>query len=182
MKACVLALAISITALAGALLVGFLTAQVGGITINATSSMPGGLYLREPRGTLRRGDIVMGCMPLWAVEFRRENGLAIPSGPCPGNAETVLKRVAAIPGDHVTVRRHGVLINGQLWLGTQQQMISSNGVPLPHPFVDKSFVVAAGQVWLLTHSATSFDSRYWGPTNLVLFSARPLLTFTKEER
>jgi conjugative transfer signal peptidase TraF len=154
-------------------------AGAAGLRINHTASLPVGLWrITLLRGAIARGDIVSVCPPDTA-DFRaaRARGY-VPYGSCPGGYEPLLKPVAAIAGDIVSVTPDGLLVNGGVLPGSAPLPADSAGRPLPGYPVG-TFTVVEGQLWLVSnYNAASFDSRYFGamPASLVTGVARPLWT------
>lgn len=148
-----------------------------GITPNITDSMPVGFYRKIPlSGAPQRGQLVIACMPQWAVVYRRKAGLETRNGPCPGNSISILKIVAATPGDTVRVTDAGVYVDGRLWPNTRLHALNSRGGPIPRGYLHRMIVIAPGSYWLMTPRLDSFDSRYWGPATQILSGAVPVWT------
>jgi conjugative transfer signal peptidase TraF len=151
--------------LLAALMVGTLaTADIDGLRLNSTPSMPRGLWrVGGKNAPLYRGEIVTICPPdTKPIRQGAERGY-IPTGNCPGDYEPLVKPIAATAGDTVTVTPAGVWVNGDPVQGTAQLAQDSVGRPL-RAFPAGSYQVAQGDVWLLSgHDARSFDSRYFGP-------------------
>jgi conjugative transfer signal peptidase TraF len=172
---------LSIAAIAGVALIlfGVLVAAVIAMPLefNPSLSMPIGVYERFSLDAhpLTRGTLVDACMPAWAVSYRKRITEPLPPGPCPGNTAMVLKYVAGIPGDRITVRADGVLVNGYKWKNTAPAARSHSGFALPHMFLGRTITLARGRYWLLTSVADGFDSRYWGPSTQIMYRMRPLL-------
>ncbi len=149
----------------GTLLIATLaTANVAGVRVNTTASMPRGVWrVTSSDAPLRRGEIVTVCPPnTQPVRQGAQRGY-IPAGSCPGGYEPLVKPIAATAGDVVAVSAQGVMVNGQPVQGTAQLAQDSAGRPL-RPFPAGAYPVAAGEVWLLSgHDPRSFDSRYFGP-------------------
>lgn len=170
----VLALGVTLT---GLLLLG---AGATGLRVNATASMPRGLWRVAPAaGPIPRGAIVSLCLPqgpLLRLALRRGY---LGAGPCPGGAEPLLKPVAAIAGDVVRVTAAGIAVNGTLLPNSAALKQDSAGRPL-RPVPPGTWRVAPGAVWLVsTYAARSFDSRYFGPVpvSAVHGTARPVWVF-----
>ncbi len=166
---------------AGALLAGALgTAQVVGLRVNDTASMPRGLWqVSTVDAPLRRDEIVAVCLP--DAPSIREAAVRgyIPAGDCPGGYEPLVKPVAAVAGDLVTVTQAGVAVDGQPVENTAQLAQDSAGRPL-RPVPAGVYQVMPGQIWLLSgHDPRSFDSRYFGPVPAanVKGVAQPLWVF-----
>jgi conjugative transfer signal peptidase TraF len=150
---------------AGAAVVAALaTANVTGLRINGTASMPRGLWRVTPAvSPLRRGAVVTICPPD-TPPFREAAARGyFPAGSCPGGHEPLVKPIGAAPGDVVAVSASGVTVNGQAVPGTAQLAQDSAGRRL-QPVCAGTYPVAPGEVWLLSgHDPRSFDSRYFGP-------------------
>jgi conjugative transfer signal peptidase TraF len=154
-----------------------LLADAAGLRINHTASLPMGLWRIEVRGgAIGRGDIVSICPPDTPVfGVARARGY-VPHGRCPGGYEPLLKPVAAIAGDIVTVTPGGLLVNGRAMPNSAALAADSAGRPLPRQPAC-SFTVAEGEFWLVSSfNAASFDSRYFGavPASLVIGTVRPV--------
>ena len=168
------AIAVSIT---GALMMATLAAgETAGLRINATASMPRGLWRVQAREPIPRGAIVTVCPPDQADIRAAAHRGYIPSGGCPGGYEPLVKPVAAVAGDLVAVTPQGIAVDGKSVAGTKPLAEDEAGRPL-HPIPPGAYRVAPGEVWLLSgHDPRSFDSRYFGPVPAanVTGVARPL--------
>ncbi len=173
-------MAILLCTMAGVILaLGYLATALG-LCINLTPSMPVGLYLTHtgPNHPLQRGTLVLLC-PLETPAFRLAmNRNYIGAGSCPNQSSPLLKPVAAVAGDTVTLSPQGVQVN-QTWL-PQSKIFNYDSAerPLPHwPY--GLYTVHSGEVWLFsTHSLQSYDSRYFGPIDeaRITTSVTPLWT------
>jgi len=151
--------------LLGALTMGALaSANIAGLRINSTASMPRGLWRVVQRDApLQRGEIVTVCPPDTKPIRQGVTRGYIPAGDCPDGYEPLVKPIAAIAGDLVAVSAAGVTVNGQPVQGTAQLPRDGAGRPL-RPFPAGIYRVVAGELWLLSgHDPRSFDSRYFGP-------------------
>jgi conjugative transfer signal peptidase TraF len=155
------AIAVSIT---GALMMATLAAgETAGLRINATASMPRGLWRVQAREPIERGEIVTVCPPDQADIREAAHRGYIPSGDCPGGYEPLVKPVAAIAGDLVAVTPQGIAVDGNPVAGTEALAEDEARRPL-HPIPIGAYRVEPGEVWLLSgHDPRSFDSRYFGP-------------------
>jgi len=128
---------------------------------------------------LRRGEFVTLCLPD-TVPIREAAARGyIPTGNCPDGHEPLVKPIAAVAGDLVTVTPQGIAVDGQPVENTAQLAQDSAGRPL-RPIPAGAYPVMPGQVWLLSgHDPRSFDSRYFGPIPAVNVRgvARPLWVF-----
>jgi conjugative transfer signal peptidase TraF len=150
--------------------------EATGLRINTTASMPRGLWRVQNGAKIGRGEIVTICPPDCADVHEGARRGYISTGNCPGGYEPLVKPIAAIPGDLVTVSPEGILVNGQPLPNTKQLIEDETGRPL-HPVPAGSYRVTAGEVWLLSgHDPRSFDGRYFGavPVANLIGIARPL--------
>ena len=147
-----------------------------GVRLNLTESIPAGLYRERapaPRA-LRRGAIVLACLPIEVAKFARARGY-LPRGNCPGWTMPVGKIVIATAGDTVTLGDSGIRINGALLARSHPLMRDRSHRLLPK-FARGRYIVAHGTVWLGSQSEAGFDSRYFGavPSTLVIATLTPL--------
>jgi conjugative transfer signal peptidase TraF len=165
--------------LAAAIAAAVHLADAAGLRINHTASLPMGLWrIETPGGAIGRGDIVSICPPDTAVFRASRTRGYMPYGRCPGGYEPLLKPVAAVAGDVVTVTPGGLLVNGEALPYSVALAADSAGRPLP-PHRTGSFTLAEGEFWLVSSfNGASFDSRYFGavPVSLVIGVARPVWT------
>jgi conjugative transfer signal peptidase TraF len=152
-------------------------AAPAGLRINMTASMPRGLWRVSPvRSPIARGAVISLCPPDSAVFRRAMHRGYITSGGCPGGYEPLLKPVAAISGDVVSVTAAGIAVNGILVANTAALAQDSAGRML-QPLPLGVYRVSPGDVWVLSgHDSRSFDSRYFGavPAAKIAGVARPL--------
>ena len=149
-----------------------------GLRFNLSASMPAGLY-RLQEGSPGRGELAQFVFPRdcpFGVLARERGYLGRPESPYP-----LLKRVAALCGDQVTVGAEGVRVNGVLQPDSRILESDSNGRPTRS--VLRSGPVPKGFALLLAPSAKSFDGRYFGlvPVDR-LKRVTPVFTFNKEVR
>jgi conjugative transfer signal peptidase TraF len=148
----------------------------GDVRVNFTPSMPLGIYRLEPLpGGVERGMFVAVCAPTDIAELGRDRGY-LARGPCPGDTEPLLKVVAGVPGDEVTVSTRGVAVN---------RCVLPNSAPLAFDRSDRPlkalplgrYHLGPNQLWLYADNPRSWDSRYWGPAAAASSLARavPLL-------
>lgn len=172
--------ALLLTALPGVLLtVAGLVAGLGfGLRINTTKSLPLGLY--QVTDQVHKGGYVSACVPLDAPTMR----MAIerhyfPDGTCPGGVAPLLKHVAAVPGDTVTLTAEAVIINGQALANTKTIYQDRYGARL-EPVARGTFTVPPDTYWLIANeNRGSYDSRYFGPVPkaAIEHAMRPVLLF-----
>ena len=164
-------LVVALTAAAGATV-----AARAGVGLNLSASAPRGLY-RMVAGAPTRDALVVACLPADVAAFGLVRGY-LGAGTCPGGAQPVLKRVAAVAGDAIDLDGVGAIVNGVRLIRQPITDRDHAGRPLPRlPF--GRHVVAPAHVWLAGQShARSWDSRYFGPVAVagVRGVARPIFT------
>ena len=138
------------------LLTGFFALVVvcaaAGLRINTSPSVPCGVYRLTP-GIPRVGDIISFMPPKSAVfELARKRGYF---------SSEILKRVAAKPGDRVTVSAIGVSVNNTLLPNSAPQTNDHEGRCLP---VLRFSETLNSELLLLMSDADQlgFDARYFG--------------------
>lgn len=149
--------------------------HAAGWRVNASPSVPVGLWLLEQPASIGRGQVVAICPPAEPpfVEARARRYFA--DGDCPSGAEPLLKPIAAVAGDTVEVTGGAVVVNGQALANSAP--LAADGAGRPMPAVLGIHQVPAGMVWVVSsHHAASFDSRYFGPLpeSAIQAAARPL--------
>jgi conjugative transfer signal peptidase TraF len=168
-------------AAAGLALAGTLIPYAAGYRLNVSASLPPGIWRVGPlQGPLERGQIGLLCAPpTAALKTARQAGY-VRTGFCPGGFAPLLKPIAALPGDHVSLTASGARVNGVLIPNTAPLARDGEGRPLPRvPHSDG--IVRQGEVWVLSdYNPASFDSRYLGPVPLASIrqAARPVLIAT----
>lgn len=137
---------------------------VAGIRINISESIPVGFY-RALGKSVQRGDFVLFCPPPTPVfEMAKERGY-LSSGLCPGGYGYMMKEVAGISGDIVSVDRHGVRVNARMLPKSEPLQADPAGRPMPSLYAD-SYMLAGAEVLLISNTCVlSFDGRYFGPIN-----------------
>jgi conjugative transfer signal peptidase TraF len=135
---------------------------VFGLRINATASMPRGLYRLAP-GAPERGDLVSVCLEQgYFATLAWDRGYLRP-GSCPNGLEPLLKRVVGVPGDHLEIGQDGIVINGRLWPQSRALSRDSLGRPMPDAENFGSRTIPEGLALVLSdRHPGGFDSRYFG--------------------
>jgi conjugative transfer signal peptidase TraF len=139
-----------------------------GLRINATKSLPVGIYLITndenaplvefcPQGVFSTLSLVRGYRP---------------RGVCPDGGAPLIKQVIAHSGDTVVLSPEGIRVNGRFLTNTAPQQVDTAGRPLT-AWPSGVYSVAPGTVWVAsTYHPNSFDSRYFGPISLGLIRHR----------
>lgn len=149
---------------------------VAGPRINISASVPTGIYWYSP-GRVHRGALVQACLPIKVAEYGKERSILI-EGICPANTEPIVKVLAGVQGDTITISRNGVRINGALWPMSAQRKFDSNRRRVELSVAEGVYHVPAGSVFLMGLNPRSWDSRYFGPVAVSGVSGQwtPLLT------
>ena len=133
-----------------------------GLWINATASMPRGIYRLAPDAP-ERGDLVSVCLEQgYFATLALDRGYLRP-GSCPNGLEPLLKRVVGMPGDLLEIGQDGIAINGKLWPQSRAVSRDSLGRPMPEARGFGSMTIPAGLALVLSDQHPGgFDSRYFG--------------------
>lgn len=151
-----------------------------GLRFNPTPSLPKGIYRIIP-GAPERGDLVAFCLesPAW-TSLARERGYLGP-GSCPSGLRPLLKRLAGLPGDAVTVTPDGIQIksaagSADVWPAPARRNDSMDR-PLPESSL-RVGVIPDGMALALAGHPGSFDSRFFGLVPLAgMTRVVPVCTF-----
>src|SRR3954463_13578659 len=137
-----------------------LCVHAAGLTWNATPSMPEGIWRTTiASGTIARGDIVVVCPSEAATQLGLARGYLEPGSACPGGSAALLKPVAALPGDTVTVTADGVAINGTPIPHSAALPADEAGRALKST-ASGAYAVMHNEIWVISgHDPRSFDSR-----------------------
>lgn len=150
-----------------------------GVRINSSRSIPLGVYRADERALIQRENFVIVCPPATRVFIEaRERGYLGP-GFCLGNLGYLIKRVAAVPGDRVTVRREGVWVNGQHVPDSAQRSADGQGRQLQQYRAFELVLAPTEYLLMSCSSRTGFDARYFGPVTRahILSVVRPVITW-----
>lgn len=177
MKKLIKILAVLILTLSTSLFVLSIGARISGIYINTTPSLPVGFYkvVDEP---IVSGAYVAFCPPQHAVFDMARDRSYINPGDCPGGYGLLLKRVFAQSGDHVSIDKSGIVVNGQHLPNSAQLKIDAEGHALPQYRLQA--VLDDSEYLLLSDvNPQSFDARYFGliARNQIRQVVRPVFTW-----
>jgi conjugative transfer signal peptidase TraF len=156
-------------ALLGVALLG--AGVLAGFRVNVTRSYPLGLYrVVGGASAAERGSVVIVCLPPEWARFALRRGILGP-GHCQGGSYGLGKRVLAMGGDVVELRRDGLTVNGvPVPYGTPLKR-DSRGQPMPH-YAWGRYALRQGEVWLYSpYHVAAFDSRYFGPVTVTRIQA-----------
>ncbi|MEZ5403179.1 MAG: conjugative transfer signal peptidase TraF [Bryobacteraceae bacterium] len=148
---------------------------VGGLRLNATYSLPLGIYRTTPDPSAR---LIEFCPTGLAAIESTGRGYRGRSWSCPDGEAPLLKPIVATEGDIVETTPAGIVVNGRVLPNTAPLFRDSQGRELtPWPF--GAYVVDSGHVWVAsTYNKGSYDSRYLGPIPLTAIRARLKPVFT----
>jgi len=147
-----------------------------GLRVNGTPSYPVGFYLVVGK-TAHKGDLVFVSLPSSpAIQMAKARGY-LNVAYC--NVDHLLKRLAGVPGDLVTIDSVGVSVNGLRLSNSSPLPSDADGRPLS-AFLLRDYILAPGQVLIMSEfNPASFDGRYFGPIDQTAIESvvRPVLTF-----
>lgn len=161
--------------IAGSAFVGtFFVLGIAGVRINASPSLPIGLYVLTNDTTAA---LVEFCPPEPYASLAIRRGYR-KKGICHDGATPLLKAVVAAEGDIVELSSRGISVNGRIVPNTQPRATDTAGRPMPvWPTILQR--VEPRTVWVASNfSSRSFDSRYFGPISIssIRNRLRPLVT------
>lgn len=120
---------------------------------NVSASVPIGLYLVRPAGTLHVGELVVVTPPEAIAEFLSERGYL-------GRGVPLLKHVLALPGQAVCRTGRMITVDGRT-MGSALDLDHA-GRSLPR-WVGCRIVLVDEVFFMNWRSEYSFDGRYFGP-------------------
>jgi hypothetical protein len=95
-------------------------------------------------------------------KLAKERGY-LAAGPSPAGTCAVIKEIAAVGGDRVTIGAEGVRVNGLLLKNSAPRPADDAGRPL-QPYYLRDYALGTDELLLMSaHSPASFDARYFGP-------------------
>ena len=143
-----------------------------GVRFNITGSIPIGVYrVLDPTLPVRRGDVVLACLPESVARLAHDRGYVPRGGSCPQALVPVGKMVMALERDTVAVSSDGLRVNGRLVQNSRALMRDVDGREL-RSIPSGEYLVSAGEAWLIGASPRSFDCRYFGPVPIKNVIAR----------
>ena len=148
-----------ISVLASALL-----AYVIGLRLNATRSIPLGVYITSS-APIAVGRYVIFC-PSDRGDFQEAQRRGyIGVGLCPGGLGQLMKRVLAEAGDYVHIDDLGVHVNGVLLIDSKRVGVDARGKAIPGR-AWSARVLAPSEVLLMSDAnPDGYDGRYYGPVD-----------------
>jgi len=101
------------------------------------------------------------------------------AGPSPAGTCAVIKEIAAVGGDRVTIGAEGVRVNGLLLKNSAPRPADEAGRPL-QPYYLNDYTLGTDELLLMSaYSQASFDARYFGPLSRTTIQSVivPILTW-----
>lgn len=157
------------------IVIAFIIIKTLSITINISPSMKEGIYINT-YGILQRGDIVALCLTRHYQIYGLKRLYILKGRTCHGS-EALVKKIIAIPGDHVILSGNTIVVNGVKY-NFKTLYSDSLGRSL-EVYPRGNYPDTAGYWMIGTHAPNSWDSRYWGPVskNLILHKIQPSLVW-----
>ena len=148
-----------------------------GFRLNVTPSLARGIY-RLSDEPPKRGEVVAFCLSGASAELARERDYIL-GGSCPSGLRPLMKQLAGVPFDLVSIEEYGILCGPQndlkLW-PVHTRTRDRKGRNLSPARIGGT--VPEGMALVLTLPPGSFDSRYFGFVPLAsLQKMEPVLTF-----
>jgi conjugative transfer signal peptidase TraF len=133
-----------------------------GLRVNGTDSEPIGIYWAISKAPAK-GDLVFALPPAQPIfKLAKERGY-LAAGPGPAGTCGLIKQVAAVGGDRITIDAEGVRVNGILLKNSAPRPADEAGRPL-HAYELSDYQLGAEEVLLVSdYNPASFDGRYFGP-------------------
>jgi len=129
--------------------------------VNTSASLPFGFFRITKVASLERGDVLRTCLPDTLSQFAVQRGY-LRQGTCPGGSTRIGKPVIGLQGDTVVVSDRYIQVKGYRAFEIPIYEHDRRGRRLPN--ATGIHVLSPGTCFLLsTHSALSYDSRYYGP-------------------
>jgi conjugative transfer signal peptidase TraF len=124
-----------------------------GLRINGTNSEPVGIYWAISK-VPARGDFVFALPPAKPIfKLAKERGY-LAAGPGPAGTCALIKQVAAVPGDRVTIDEEGVEVNGVRLQNSAPRPADEGGRPL-RPYYLRDYTLGPDELLLMS------DWRVW---------------------
>lgn len=153
-----------------------MTGWMAGYRVNLSSSAAIGLWRIEAmERPVAVGDMVFICSPATDAFKDAFSRGYLRCGLCPGGLAPFLKTIVAVPGQRVWIG-DDVIIDGRPLATSRIRHRDGQGRAL-YPF--SGGTVPPGHLFLHSATASSYDSRYFGPIPAtgLLGRARPVFTF-----
>lgn len=146
------------------------------LCINASDSLPKGIYRVTTGQSIQKGDLVLACLKEEDAKLAFRRGY-IGVGSCPSHHAGIGKYVVAAEGDWVEINETGTRVNEIPVPLSKAARADGHGQDLPN--INLKVRLSADEFVLINPAANSFDSRYLGlfDRSQVQGHLTPLLTF-----
>lgn len=147
------------------------------MSINTTDCLPLGFYRAVAPEPLAAGQTWTVCVPQKWTVYGLHRGYLDPGTDCPGGSQALIKKIAAVPGQVVTVTKTGVWIDGRRWPMSIPLTHDTAGRPLAPAY--GTHTIQPGTVWVMGLDRKAWDSRYYGalPNKDLLSREKAVLTW-----
>lgn len=154
-----------------------LVLKLAGLRINTSNSIPIGLYwaVNKP---IEKGEYVIFC-PKKSLPFVKAMHYGIlTKGFCPEGSGALMKYVAGISGDRITINGEGVFVNGNKLPLSKPILVDGLNHPLPQIQITNHMLTANELLLMTNQNRFSFDARYFGLTDVAEVQSviKPLIT------
>jgi len=133
-----------------------------GLRVNGTDSEPIGIYWAVSK-TPAKGDLVFVLPPAMPIfRLAKERGY-LAAGPSPAGTCGLIKQIAAVGGDRVSIDRERVWVNGLVLKNSAPRLADEAGRLMAACYLS-NYTLGADEVLLMSdYNPASFDGRYFGP-------------------
>ncbi len=150
---------------------GILKAEGKNYTINKTKSLPRGIYRLSPPVDLQKEDIIVFEIPK-SAELIFKRGYV-------SNIDTLMKKLAALPGEEIKIENNEVLIGTKNW----GKIYDRDNLNRQLPKLGKEQIrPSEDEVLALSDIDKSFDGRYFGPIEIKSIKHKAKPVFILEEK
>src|SRR6516164_3704678 len=133
-----------------------------GLRVNGTDSEPIGIYWAVSKAPAK-GDFVFALPPASPIfNLAKERGY-LAAGPSPAGTCGLIKQLAAVGRDRVTIDSTGVRVNGIRLKNSAPRAADDAGRPM-RTYELSDYALGSEEVLLMSdYNPASFDGRYFGP-------------------
>ena len=133
-----------------------------GLRVNGTDSEPVGIYWAVSK-VPAKGDLVFALPPALPIFRLAKERRYLAAGPSPAGTCGLIKEIAAVGGDRVTIDGVGVQVNGIVLKNSAPRLADEAGRLMPACYLS-NYTLGVDEVLLMSdYNPASFDGRYFGP-------------------
>ena len=147
-------------------------ASVAGVRYNYTNSVAGKIWLERAPHELARNDYIFLCIDDQQIIAEIKHYLI--DGEC-GGYVGMLKKIVGVEGDVAQFTTDGIIINGEK-IANSTPVTPDKLVYALAPYAGR-MVIAANQYVVVGETATSLDSRYYGPIDRKWITGKAIKLF-----